>query len=368
MKRGQSIPVVVATLFAVGLWPCQLAFADLNYEIVDLGILPDGGGSFSSAANSINENGQVVGMARTAAGDTHAFLWDSASGMIDLGTLGGDRSEAFGINNHGQVVGKARTVDGVYHAFTWDSTNGMADLGTLTGTGISEAKAINDLGQVAGVSVSGWPRAVLWENGSIVDLGDLGGPSSGAWAMNNLGQIAGVSYRDTSGRDYGFIWEDDIMTDLGTTNRSDVFGLNDYGQVVGTVYGSDDWGDPFMWQDGDMTILPSFGGVKTTGRFNRPNAINDRGEIVGFASNSSTNANYNAVLWADGTLPIFHDRLITKLLFNRPNAINDRGEIVGFASNSSTNANYNAVLWADGEIVGLDAIGQSLGGSSANRL
>ena len=64
----------------------------------------------------------------------HALIWDSNSGMTDLGTLGGDTSYALGINDSGEVVGYSYLADNVTrHAFTWTAAGGMVDLGTLRG-------------------------------------------------------------------------------------------------------------------------------------------------------------------------------------------------------------------------------------------
>jgi len=39
--------------------------------------------------------------------------------MLDLGTLGGDNSQATAINDKGQIVGSANTASGDSHAALW---------------------------------------------------------------------------------------------------------------------------------------------------------------------------------------------------------------------------------------------------------
>jgi probable HAF family extracellular repeat protein len=48
--------------------------------------------------------------------------------MQDLGTLGGDRSEAYGVSADGRVVVGAADAAGVWRAFRWTADGGMEDL------------------------------------------------------------------------------------------------------------------------------------------------------------------------------------------------------------------------------------------------
>ena len=69
----------------------------------------------------MNAGGQVVGSSTTAGNRlSRAYSWTRTGGMVDLGALGGDYSEAFAVNGRGDVVGTAQTGGlGEFHATLW---------------------------------------------------------------------------------------------------------------------------------------------------------------------------------------------------------------------------------------------------------
>ena len=112
--------------------------------------------------------------------------------------MGGDYSTAYDINHRGQIVRSATTSTGEQHAVLWEEGT-IIDLGTLPSEGFipaSIAWGINDRRQVVGVSTAagGTQHAFLWEDGVMLDLGVLaGGSFSSAIDINKRGDLVGVS-------------------------------------------------------------------------------------------------------------------------------------------------------------------------------
>jgi probable HAF family extracellular repeat protein len=179
--------------------------------MVDLG----GFGGTCTAANDLNNQGQVVGFS-TVAGDAYqrAFMWEHGS-IHDLGgSLGGNNTGAFVMNEEGKAVGFA-TLPGeaIFHATFWRHVGNMADLGTVGNDQCSFATGINAEGQIVGGSkpdCSTDPtRAFLWEDGSIFDLNALIPPGSplylqSTYTINDRGEIAGEGV-DTSGNGHAIL-------------------------------------------------------------------------------------------------------------------------------------------------------------------
>jgi probable HAF family extracellular repeat protein len=250
----------------------------------------------------INDAGQVV---FNPSG--HGYLYTPGLGVQDLVTLGGGPFTgltAKGINNSGQVVGTG-TASGVQHAFVYLPGTGTKDLGVVGGSTAgtwSEARSINDLGQIAVNSTTGatftagsppkqWPivHAFIYTmSGGFQDLGTLGGAQSSVGGVNNKGQAVGSS--ETGARDkfgqpitHGYLYTPSLgMQDLcvlgGFTAGCGVLSLNNLGQVLVLDF----FVAPFLYspQSGFVNqnaLLP-------TGWFSIQGAvINDKGQIAGNA-------------------------------------------------------------------------------------
>ena len=209
-------------------------------------------GYVSSDATAVNNLGIAVGYVTDANDETVAVKWSRSGAVTDLGTLPGDEySEATGINDLGHIVGFSGSEDtAVEHAVEWNAQGVITDLGAAPGEfSLSDAYAINDLGEVVGSDQTG-PRAIgasSWRHGTIDAFGlgqldQLG--SSTATAVNDLGTIAGYDF---------------------------------------AIHGAS---DAMRWNaDGSYLELPDLpdavgGGVSGNGAL--ANAINNLGEVVGY--------------------------------------------------------------------------------------
>lgn len=110
---------------------------------------PDGGPASVSDLiwRALNDSGDVVGFGNSPAGH-HAFLW-SGGRAVDLGTLGGTRSDPVGINNARQVAGGSQLADGSYRAFLWRAGE-MIAISPPPGYATTAAVAISEQGDVLG--------------------------------------------------------------------------------------------------------------------------------------------------------------------------------------------------------------------------
>ncbi|MBN1393415.1 MAG: PEP-CTERM sorting domain-containing protein [Pirellulales bacterium] len=109
----------------------------------------------SSIAYGMNNNDVVVGNS-SKTGYTHAIKWDETGGTVDLGILTGGQeySAAESINDLGQVAGLAKDSAGAYRAVMWNADGTIVDLNSLidpaSGWVLQWAKKIDDSGMITG--------------------------------------------------------------------------------------------------------------------------------------------------------------------------------------------------------------------------
>jgi probable HAF family extracellular repeat protein len=172
------------------------AFLWENGRMRDLGAPA---GMSESDAIAINERGQVIGTGYDEAGSARAFVWQKGT-MIALAAPNGGKTFVTAINNRGQVIGEVRTNNFDTYPYLWQNRR-MTRL-----RGLATALAINERGQILGWrATEQGPRAVVWEDGRVTDLGTLGGQVSNAVAINDRGQIVGSS-ETRSGETHAVLW------------------------------------------------------------------------------------------------------------------------------------------------------------------
>jgi probable HAF family extracellular repeat protein len=363
-----------------------------RYDAIDLGTL----GGPSSLPNdpgiSISDRGVVVGSADTTALDpfqgdpgciesnpchvNDAFEWHNGV-MTDLGALAGYSAGLFELNRAGVGVGISETgaLDPLTgapetHAVIARGRH-LVDLGTLGGNE-SWATSINDRGQVAGYasnttpdpyaqSLSPYPsatqwRAALWQDGSVRDLGTLGGPDSIAAFVNDHGQVAGESFTNSTPSSFGFptmdpfLWQNGVMRDLGTFGGALGISnwMNSRGEVVGfSDLSRDATAHPFLWNGHRLVDLGTLGGDN-----GEANWANDAGSVVGSADVPGSQT-HHGFLWSNGIVrdlpPSGGDPCSDAYV------INDAGQAVG-ADDDCQGDNLNAMLWENGSAFNLNSL------------
>jgi probable HAF family extracellular repeat protein len=388
-KASQTLFVILtAVCFAATLAPVhgqapEATKAKSHYQV---STLPDFGGT-SSGGNSINDQSWAAGYSRFPNRDRHATLWRSSL-LTDLGTLGGPNSSVtWNVKNtQGVIVGISQTADPEPLGEAWSSAafystphnvgyinlgfvwqnNQMRGLPPFAGGNNGFATGANNLGQVVGWAENGVHdpncccsqilqfRPAMWTLGpdQIHELPLIAGDSSGAaTAINDNGQIVGISgiCDQAVGRrtaKHAVLWQNGTVTDIYPNAAAPWWNtptaINQRGDVVGFA------GDPefvegdvlhaFMWtrEDGIRQLKPL---PNRTPRHVDSEAygINERRQVVGVSCDADL-VDCRAVIWDHGNTPTDLNDLkgsFPKMLTNAKD-INNKGEITGRATDPNT--------------------------------
>ncbi len=219
-------------------------------------------------------------------------------------------------------------------------------------------------------------RAVLGINGFKIDLGTLGGQNTWMnWGeINDSAQIVGyseTSVADPNGEDicgFGthrtcrpFLWQLLHMSALPTLggNNGQASAINNRGQIAGFAengivdstcppppFPRNQIQLPVLWENGQAQALPTVDGDPDGDAF----WINDKGQAVGDSGNC-TQSIVHAVMWTSGTafqLPDFGTGAVAQ-------GINNQGQIVGTVGSPDGTTQYGA-LWQNGVLTNLGTL------------
>jgi probable HAF family extracellular repeat protein len=206
--------------------------------------------------------------------------------------------------------------------------------------------------------------------------------NTGGEALNNNGMVAG-GIANSDGSVSLAAWSNGVLTILGVPpgvpshefNTPRVFGINDYGAVVGTIHtpAGDLPSRWFIFDRNGFTVLPladprDLGGAAI--------GINNRGQVVGYDHTSSNRV--IGWLWSDGAysrLPVSGTnttalginssgtvignrrfRLIRRLLTGRLRSTGERGYVLS----------HGRTQYLTGFVYAINALGEAAGGSVSN--
>ncbi|MFP5229120.1 MAG: hypothetical protein ACLGXA_16010 [Acidobacteriota bacterium] len=281
---------------------------------IDLGTL--GGENSWTNYGGINDRGEAVGMADTSVPDpdnenfcgfgTHRtclpFLWRDGH-IMALPTLGGKNGQASAINNRGEIAGISETTvqdsgcspskpGHIISPVLWEKGEVRA-LPTVDYDPDGFVQGLNDRGQAVGSSgdcSNIATHAVLWEDGTVLQLPDLGHTGDDAYAINDRGQAVGYVSTADGSTIVASLWQNGAhgpVTNLGILpgdGAAFATGINNRGQVVGSTFNSQGWSRGFIWQDNMMTDLNTLVRGDSNLYIIAASNINDRGQISGMAT------------------------------------------------------------------------------------
>jgi probable HAF family extracellular repeat protein len=332
-----------------------------------------------NVATAVNDAGQVAGYGLAANGDTDAFVWSAASGMLDISASGPFTSAwPVGINSSGCVCGNGWGNTVSNSAFFWSPSTGMIDIGDPAGNYFGQPTGISDSGYVVGYSFDGsgdehawiWsqtsgfkllpgPAGSTWEEAdairgqTIVCQADAGvytlnitklkpvlvtaGPSDSSWirsiaGIDSAGKVAGSAQfaPDTAPYTHAFLGTEDLGS-IAMTSSSTALAINSSGQVAGwsltggaahaTVYNPD-----AAEAITDIGVLGAAWNEQSAGY-----AINDSGLVAGVSYYNPS----DAFLWSATSGMLNLGSLSSSLSNTIAEGITDSGEVVGCAENQA---------------------------------
>jgi uncharacterized membrane protein len=310
------------------------AVAEVRYSI---GQLPPPAGALGVEATSVNDRGQVVGVARFPQGAVRPVLWEDGVPTLIEGAPPTQSGSAEKINNRGSVAINWWDEMQSYRINVSGADDELA-LRPLSSPGGAGVQGMNDNDHAVGFSLDEtlMTHAVMWRSHAVVSLGVTGETGTMAWDIDNAGRIVGV--RVAGGVGQPFRWHHGLLSwlaPLDDRSHAAAVAVNNHGYAVGDATTAEGRPRAVVWPDThprELGALPGHHSSISTD-------INDDNIIVGSSFTSDDSA---AVLWEDGGIVELNDLIAPASGWRLHHAagINNIGQIIGRGTYDGQEAVY----------------------------
>lgn len=332
MTRSRYSVATLASLLVTGSVAAHAG--DVRYRLTQ--IVPDTPTS-TLTASDLSDRDQVVGFVQEGNGREHAFAWrkGTLTNLAPLMDPNTPQSRATGNDDRGDIVGFFYDAPSDSFVNVLLPRRGAATrIDGVPGTSSTTLIDINHHRQILGSSLAddfSSSKVFIVEDGNLMELPPLAGDATAvATALNERGEVLGVSGVGLAR--HVVIWDEGEPVALNIPAAGVARDLNDRKQVVGEV-STGQGSNAFLWERGTFTQLPSLPGAVRAGAY----SVNNAGEIVGTTALSTAP---RATLWSDGQVSDLNDLILASdpqqpfVTLEQATLINDHGVILATGRDS----------------------------------
>ncbi len=258
----------------------------------------------------------------------------------------GFNTAAYAINDLGQITGDFDSNPGGRQGFIYDSKSGAITVVPAI------PYTINSLGVVGGngnYGIAGIPNGggFVYNHGAITAIAYPGHDDTDVFGINDLGEVVGSYidltvpgapqigfFRDANGAYHTF--------NLPNGGSFQPVGVNNSGEIVGTYQDSSYHSSPALYNNGVLTILPRSGGQFPPNPIYEVLGINNAGQILLLDGALAPPHGYE-ILNPDSTLTPVDINFPSSWYYASFSGINDAGQLVGFAETQAGGPTFGVI-------------------------
>jgi hypothetical protein len=299
------MPARIAILLLVVSCASPLAAAERRTSSVSGTPIRPFGGDWSTVPQAVNNRGEIAGFAIREENEWVAFIRSREGRYQSIA----DRGFVYDMNDKGDVVGVLFVDDfGTLEGFIWNRRRGLQTLGNFL------PFSINERSDMAGVCETAIRQGCVMRDGVVSVIPD----ASEAHGINRAGTVVGVYGDNRAFR----LTERFEFVDIGRGVAEDI---NDHGVIAGHRFLQ-------VPNRGERAVVTAFTGrtVRSPGDVGLGVAINESGWVISIAFRLGDDGVEHPYSFAWNSTSGKRVSLASSLgEFIIPEAINDRGLIVG---------------------------------------